>query len=110
MVTSFNDPGRNATGVHIFTAALEAKRLGLLHELIPHAASIGILLNPKFPYAKDQLGQIQTAADGIGQTLKSSAPPIPPKSTVHSKQCHGPTLLRYRWRPTHSSIVTAINS
>ena len=38
LVVSFNRPGGNSTGLSILTAALEAKRLGLLHELAPHAA------------------------------------------------------------------------
>jgi putative ABC transport system substrate-binding protein len=55
VVASHNHPGGNTTGVHIFTTSLEAKRLDLLHELIPRDALIGILQNPKFPYAQDQL-------------------------------------------------------
>jgi putative tryptophan/tyrosine transport system substrate-binding protein len=70
LVDSFSRPGRNATGIFILTTALEAKRLGLLHELVPHAQLIGILSNPNFPYAKDQLDQIQQAADQLGQRIE----------------------------------------
>ncbi len=70
VVVSYNQPGGNATGVHIFTTALDAKRLSLLRELIPRDAVIGVLLNPKFPFAEDQLAQIQDAANQLGQRIK----------------------------------------
>ena len=47
------------------TTTLEPKRLGLLRELAPGAASIGILLNPSFPPYESQLRDIQEAAHAI---------------------------------------------
>jgi putative ABC transport system substrate-binding protein len=47
LVASLNQPGGNVTGTTFLTNALEAKRLGLLHELVPQARVIGVLLNPK---------------------------------------------------------------
>jgi ABC-type uncharacterized transport system substrate-binding protein len=70
VVASFNKPGGNATGVDILTTSLDAKRLGLLRELIPRADTIGVLANPKFPYAKDLLSLIQAAADTLGQRIQ----------------------------------------
>jgi putative tryptophan/tyrosine transport system substrate-binding protein len=70
VVTSFNRPGGNATGVHILATSLEAKRLGLLHELVPHADLIGVLLNPNLPAAQDQLGQLRAAASALGLPIK----------------------------------------
>ena len=62
LVESFNRPGGNATGMAVLSPDLEAKRLGLLHELVPQASTIGILLNPNFPPAQHQLEEVQIAA------------------------------------------------
>jgi putative ABC transport system substrate-binding protein len=70
IVTSFNRPGGNATGVYILTTSLEAKRLGLLHELVPRADLIGVVLNPNNPAAQDQLTQLQGAASALGLPIK----------------------------------------
>jgi putative tryptophan/tyrosine transport system substrate-binding protein len=69
LVDSFNRPGGNATGFTLWTNRLESKRLGLLHELVPNVAVVGILLNPKFPSAAIQLQEIEGAARAINQTL-----------------------------------------
>jgi putative ABC transport system substrate-binding protein len=58
LVESFNRPGGNMTGVSFFTATLEAKRLGLLFELVPAARTFGILINPTNDNAEDQLKDI----------------------------------------------------
>jgi putative tryptophan/tyrosine transport system substrate-binding protein len=56
----------NATGMNILTSTLEAKRLGLLRELVPEAATIGILLNPNYPQAESHLRDMQEAARAVG--------------------------------------------
>jgi putative ABC transport system substrate-binding protein len=66
LVASFNRPGGNATGITLLTDLLEPKRFGLLHELVPSAATIGVLLNPKFPPAEPALRDVQAAARGVG--------------------------------------------
>ena len=70
LVASYNSPGGNATGVNIFTTNLDVKRLGLLNELIPSAKLLGVLMNPKFPYAQDQLAQLEAAANAAGLRLQ----------------------------------------
>jgi putative tryptophan/tyrosine transport system substrate-binding protein len=70
LVASYNSPGGNATGVNIFTTSLDVKRLGLLNELIPTAKLFGALINPKFPYAQDQLAQLEAAANSAGLRLQ----------------------------------------
>src|SRR5262249_27294855 len=69
LVTSFNRPGGNATGVAMMGVELEAKRLELVRELVPKAASIGMLVNPANPQAQSQLREIQEAARAIGQQV-----------------------------------------
>jgi putative ABC transport system substrate-binding protein len=66
LVTSMNRPGGNATGVSMFTNQLEAKRLGLLHEMVPKAMSVGVLINPDKATAESQLQEVQVAARSIG--------------------------------------------
>ena len=66
LVGSYNRPGGNATGINILTAAMEAKRLGLLHEIVPQAAVVGLIVNPNYAQATAQIRQIESAAHGIG--------------------------------------------
>ena len=65
-VASLNRPGGNATGIYLFTAALEPKKLELLHELVPQAAVIGILANPRNPNVESVSTGLQTAARTLG--------------------------------------------
>ena len=65
LATSLNSPGGNSTGVTILTTTLEPKRLGLLRELVPGAATIGILLDPSFPPYESQLRDVQEAARAL---------------------------------------------
>jgi ABC-type uncharacterized transport system substrate-binding protein len=69
LVASLNRPGGNVTGVNLFIAQMEGKRLGLLRELVPTAALIGILLNPTNPNTERQLNDVQEAARAIGQQI-----------------------------------------
>jgi putative ABC transport system substrate-binding protein len=66
LVASYNRPGGNATGANILAAEMDGKRLGLLHELIPNAARMGVLLNPNFPAYQTQLNELEQAAMTIG--------------------------------------------
>ena len=64
VVTSLSRPDRNITGVSIFTSELTAKRLALLNQLVPHASSIALLINPKTPTPVSQ--DAQEAAPALG--------------------------------------------
>ena len=62
LVASMNRPGGNATGVNLLTGELEAKRLGLLKEVVPKAALIAMLLNQKFLQMREQRREVEEAA------------------------------------------------
>jgi putative ABC transport system substrate-binding protein len=70
LVESINRPGGNITGVSVFTTTLEAKRLELLHELVPRASVIGVLFDPNWSGASNQLPEVEAAARKIGQEIK----------------------------------------
>jgi putative ABC transport system substrate-binding protein len=69
LVASLNRPGGNITGVSTFNAVLGSKRLELLHELVPNAAVIALLVNPNFPSAGAETRETQAAASAIGRNL-----------------------------------------
>jgi putative ABC transport system substrate-binding protein len=69
LVASLNRPGGNITGIYFFTQGLEAKRLGLLHELVPKAATMAVLVNPNYQPAESQLRDVHAAAARLGVPL-----------------------------------------
>ena len=66
LVASFARPGGNATGVHQLNTALGAKQLGVLRELVPSAARVGLLVNPNNSNAEVMTREVTTAASAIG--------------------------------------------
>jgi putative tryptophan/tyrosine transport system substrate-binding protein len=66
LVKSFNRPSSNATGITLLNNTIEAKRLGLLRELIPQATAIGVLLNANSNTADHQLNDVQAAGRAMG--------------------------------------------
>src|SRR5258707_659736 len=69
LATNLNRPGGNVTGVHFFAGVLGAKRLELLRELVPKAATIGVLVYPNTPNTENERSDVQAAAQAIGQQL-----------------------------------------
>jgi putative tryptophan/tyrosine transport system substrate-binding protein len=69
LVASLNRPGGNATGINFLHNAMGAKRLGLLHQLVPKAAKIAVLLNPKYSGTETESKDVQMAARSIGQEI-----------------------------------------
>ena len=69
VVSNFNRPGGNITGVSLLGSALEAKRLELLHQMVPGTSLIGILLNPKYPDFDLELRELQEAANAINRQV-----------------------------------------
>jgi hypothetical protein len=71
LVARFNRPGGNATGVSDFGVGLGAKRLGLLHELLPGATSFAALVNPDNPFISDPfVAEVQAAGAAIGRQIE----------------------------------------
>jgi putative ABC transport system substrate-binding protein len=66
IVASIARPGGNATGVNFFQSELGAKQLGLLRELLPTAARIGLLVNPTNQNFEDVTKDVTAAASTIG--------------------------------------------
>jgi putative ABC transport system substrate-binding protein len=66
LVASLNRPGGNVTGVSFIVTELIPKRLGLMHELIPKAVTVGALVNPNYPAADVQQRELQEAAAATG--------------------------------------------
>jgi len=71
LVTSLARPGGNATGINFFNAELTAKRLRLLHDLVPKAVRVAVLLNPANASSTElQLRIVQEAAPTVGLQLQ----------------------------------------
>lgn len=76
LVASLNRPGRNISGVTQLNSELTSKRLGLLHDLLPAATIVGLLVNPSDPRTKTQVRDMQEAAQALGlqiQVLNASS-------------------------------------
>jgi putative ABC transport system substrate-binding protein len=69
LVASLSRPGANVTGITFLALALDGKRFELLREMVRDVAILGVLLNPNFPDAKEQLREVQEAAGATGQRL-----------------------------------------
>jgi putative ABC transport system substrate-binding protein len=65
-VASFNKPGGNITGIWMVLTTLAEKRMQLLHDLLPKAELIGLLVNPSSPVAEPQIREVQAAAQALG--------------------------------------------
>ena len=68
-VRSLNRPGGNVTGVSWFNTLVAGKGLGLLHELVPSAALIAVLANPKLPESARMENEAQEAGRNLGRQL-----------------------------------------
>jgi putative tryptophan/tyrosine transport system substrate-binding protein len=93
LVESLAQPGGNATGINFFQAELQAKRLRLLHDLLPKAVDVAVLVNPANKQTADAtLSQVQDAAPSMG--LRISA--ILKASTAADIDAAFDTLARVR--------------
>jgi putative ABC transport system substrate-binding protein len=71
LVASLSSPGANATGINFFTPEIAPKRLGLLHELVPKAVRIAVLINPANAVTNEAtLHDISEAARALGLQIQ----------------------------------------
>jgi putative ABC transport system substrate-binding protein len=69
LVASIARPGKNITGVSWFGVDLVAKQLSLLHEFVPNAVVIALLVDLNVPNATSRVSQVQAAAHALGLQL-----------------------------------------
>ena len=69
LVETLNRPGGNLTGVTSLNVQVTPKRLEILHEVVPAAGMIAILLNPTSPTTDSQLRNLQAPANALGVRL-----------------------------------------
>jgi putative tryptophan/tyrosine transport system substrate-binding protein len=71
LVASLNRPGGNATGINFFGGEVVTKQLGLLHELVPKAVRVAVLVNPaNTKIAESYLREVQDAAPALGLQIQ----------------------------------------
>jgi ABC-type uncharacterized transport system substrate-binding protein len=71
LIASLNRPGGNVTGIYLLSVDFVAKRLGLLHELVPAVTTIGVLVNPASALAAElTTKEAQVAARSLGLEIK----------------------------------------
>jgi putative ABC transport system substrate-binding protein len=66
LVTSFNRPGGNLTGVSFFSATLRTKHLEIMREMVPKAVVFALFVNPKNPNVEAQLREMHEASRSLG--------------------------------------------
>jgi putative tryptophan/tyrosine transport system substrate-binding protein len=69
LVASLSRPGGNLTGVTSLSNSLTAKQLEMLHELVPNATTVGLLVNPRNPNAEFDTKDVRAGADLLGISL-----------------------------------------
>src|SRR6516225_5951520 len=70
LVTSFRRPTSNLTGINVFAEVLTPKRQELLHELVPTATVVAMLVNPTSAQTQSEVRNVQTAVDKLGQRVR----------------------------------------
>jgi putative tryptophan/tyrosine transport system substrate-binding protein len=69
LVPNLSRPSGNITGITLFTSMPGGRQLAMLHELVPNASVLAVLVNPNNPNAETNLGDLQAEASGIEQKI-----------------------------------------
>src|SRR5262245_39204721 len=103
LVASYNRPGGNVTGLSLMNVELGAKRLGLLHELIPKAERVAAFINPNSAIAEPLIREAHAGASNIGWQVEAF-------TLVQSGILMWPSQVWSKSEPTQFSSVLTISS
>jgi putative ABC transport system substrate-binding protein len=110
LVTSLTRPGVNATGINFFVQEMDAKRLGLLHEVVPKAVRVAVLVNPtNAPNTETTLRDTKEAAPSIGLQINLLNAATIGEIEAPLRRLRAIAPMRFSSRPTLSSPATAFN-
>src|SRR5229473_1685420 len=70
LVASLNRPGGNVTGISVLNVAVAAKRVELLHELVPNTGLVALLANPTSPFTEPETREVRDATQSLGLQLQ----------------------------------------
>jgi putative ABC transport system substrate-binding protein len=112
LVASLSRPGGNLTGLTTFTRGLNAKRLGLLHDVVPNGKRVAFFVDRGLPDANDEIAATQEAARTIGVDLLLFDPRTEQEleatfATVVERGCSG-FILAGTWAAIRPGLVTAL--
>jgi ABC-type uncharacterized transport system substrate-binding protein len=110
LVTSLNRPGGNATGISLLTTAPESKRLGLLHEIVPKAALIGVLINPNYAEAENQTRECRMPHIALVREFESLKQAPTRNWSPLLQRSSNNELKRFLFAPIHFSIPDVTGS
>jgi putative ABC transport system substrate-binding protein len=70
LVASLSHPGGNLTGVSYLSSALGAKRLGVMHEMLPKVTNFAVLAHPTYAVSAPFISDVEAAASSIGLRIE----------------------------------------
>ena len=110
LVVSLNRPGGNATGVVIMAADLGSKRLELVHEMVPSASHVAILVNPANPNMDARSYGLRDTASKLGLRLTVLSASHHPEIDTAFETMARKGLARFSWARTRSCMAVGIAS